>query len=196
MSLWPWFASSAAFHTAAKINMSNMCRNRFGCVYLWVCRTVCVCADWSVRWWGALSWRPKRDAGGTVCHLPCHCIRMVSHHLLGRVQNTRTHPPTHTATHGCTQAHRSLEGRDEISSSSALHWDPETQTWRPWPYIWPHDPGIQMHSCSFCPFPPYPKLCCALRVLKMLISISVHWRKYKHFPLYLTTSFLASVPQG
>lgn len=65
-------------------------------------------------------------------------------------KHTHTHPPTRTHTRPHTDVHkhthRSLEGRDEISSSSVLHWDLETQTWRPWPYIWPHDPGVQMHS--------------------------------------------------
>ena len=84
---------------------------------------VCIGVGWAVRWWGALSWRPNEGAGGPICHLLHHCVRMVSHHLLSlKVIPTHTH--THTR----------LKETDKISFSSA-------KTWRPRP--WDHD-----HACD------------------------------------------------
>lgn len=101
------------------------------CLCLWV--TVCVCADWSVRWCGGLSWRSKGDAGGWVRHLPCHRIRRVSHHLLGRVQNTRTRASTHTYTH--TRPHTAVHKHTEVWRAE-MKYPPHqscTKTWRPRP---------------------------------------------------------------
>lgn len=116
---------------------------------LYACVIVCVSVVFGQ--WGDAGVCPAGLKGMQVAQSAiCHAT------ILGQCLTTcsvqfqtpaRTHTNTHMAAHGCTQTHRSLEGRDEISSSSVFHWDLKTQTWRPWPYIWPHDPGTRMPTC-------------------------------------------------
>lgn len=113
-----------------------------------------VCA-WS-RWrWRLCPGGFKGNAGAALCHLLCHCIRVVSHHLLGRVQ---IH--THTHTHLPTQMYTNTQAwRVEMKyPPHQLH----SETWRPRPrdrdrtsdHMTPEYRGAPV---LFCPPPPFLK---------------------------------------
>lgn len=163
-----------------------------------LCVAVCQCAVWSVRWCGGLSWRSKGDAGGMVCHLPRHRIRMISHHLLGGVQNAQTHTHTHIHPHVRTHGHTPMYTNTHTEAWRVeMKYPPHqsyTETWRPRPGDRDHTSDhmtlgyrctpVRPHThrnalphtlarCSLWPFSPNPKPCCALCVISVLIWISV-----------------------
>lgn len=206
------FLSVCSFHNIARrLNVPNV---------LALSRSVCVCCGSSLRWCGFRPGGLKGDAGGTVCHLLCNCIRTTSHHLLSQVQNprvrTHAHSPTHMNPRPHTDVHKhAVAWRVEMKYPPHQRYSEtsKTQAWRPWPYIWPHDPGIHMDShththkclthtyrcCSlyhcFCFFIPISKALLWLMCSKCdyLNNAAL---KTTYFPLSITTSFLASAPHG